>query len=128
MATVKTTLTFNCKGNSYTIKQPTVGKIIDIEMMKAQLTNGNYGRMVGNFNEMSVMSLDMVDMFAHFRILCPEFIKDLQTDNWADLDPFDAVEILKAYNEQFKPWYTSFSEKLVDIWKNTTESLIEDEK
>lgn len=117
------TLIFKVRENEYKIDQPNIGKIIDIEMMKASITNGNYGKMVANLNELSILSLDMVDMFTHFRVLCPQLLNDLSVNNWTDLGAFDAIDILKAYNEQFKPWYDQFSGKLLSAWQATTDSL-----
>lgn len=128
MTKIKKSLTLNVSGNSYEVKQPSVGQIIDIEMMKAQITNGNYGKMIGNFSQMSVMSLDMIDMFAHFKILCPKLLKDLAVENWADLDAFDTMDMFKAYMKQFKPWYSVFSEKLTEVWQSVTDSLVEKEE
>lgn len=121
------TIVFTVRENSYKVEQPNIGQIIDIEMIKAQITGGNYGKMVSNFSRLSILSLDIIDMFAHFKILCPELIEDLKVESWGDLEAFDALDIHKAYKEQFKPWIDSFSEALLKVWDITVNSL-KDEK
>lgn len=121
--TLKPKIVLTVNENSYQVKQPTIGQIIDIEMLKSQITNGNYGRMVGNLNKMSILSLDMVDMFAHFKIMTPELLEDLSVESWLDLGPLDTLDIFNCYIKQFKPWYDPFSTKVLETWQDITDSL-----
>ena len=125
MSTVSNECVFEVGGNSYTVKKPTIGQILDIQTMKAQITRGSYGQIVRNMDDVGIMSLDMVDMIATISSLCPEVIKDLKVDNWDELDPFDILDIYKGYHETVHPWFNKYSKDLTEVWKGITDSLIE---
>jgi hypothetical protein len=123
---LKTSIVLKVQENSYEIKHPTIGQLIDIELLKAQITNGNYGKMVGNLSQSSILSLDMVDTFAHFRIMCPNLLNDLTVENWGDLGSLDSLDLFEAYVKQFKPWYDEFSTHLLERWQSITDSIKSD--
>lgn len=114
-------------GNSYPIKLPNMGQLIEIEMIKAQITNGTYGQIVGNMSALGVMSLDMVDMIATLNVLCPTMLSDMKVDNWAQLDVFDILEIYRGYAESVSPWFKEFSTKVLEVWNKSTDSLTKKE-
>lgn len=124
MSELQKSLQFKVGENSYVVSQPNIGQVIDIEMMKSQITNGNYGKMITNYSKMSILSLDMIDMFAHFKVICPKLLEDLKVDNWSQLDSFDALDLFKAYQGSFKPWFSLYSDKLTKVWEEMTSSLV----
>ena len=116
-------------GNSYPLKRPTMGQILEVQTLKAKLTRGSYGQIVRNMDELGLMSLDIVDMIAVLSILCPEMLDDLKVKSWDDLDAFDVLDIYKGYHESVLPWYQSFTKELTAVWKKVTDSLsVKDEE
>lgn len=128
MSTVSKEIVFSVGGNSYPIKRPTMGQILEIQVMKAQITRGSYGQIVRNMDELGIMSLDFVDMISTLSQLCPDLLADLKVDNWDELDPFDMMDIYRAYTEKVLPWYSKFTSELTALWKKSTDSLTSNEK
>lgn len=95
---------FRVKTNSYTIKFPTVGQFLDIESRRMQLSNGSYSMLLRSALISSGTAMDMIDMAATLSVLCPDLIKDIKAPSLMDLDPFDANELLTAYNTDIKSW------------------------
>ncbi len=111
------TLNFEVKSNSYIIESPTIGQMIQVEQMKSVLSNGQYGALMANRTWTASHSLDTIDCFADLSILCPDLIKSLNVNDWTDLDPLDAAELLKAYKKQFVPWYNAIIEAIKEATK-----------
>lgn len=95
---------FNLKGNSYSVRFPSVNDFIQIESRRMNLTNGTYGYMLQSTLITSGLALDMVDMVATLTVLCPDIIKDLKVNTILELDLIDSKELMTAYNEQVKVW------------------------
>jgi len=113
MTTPSTTpLTINVKGNNYTVERITVGNLMDIEIIKAQLCKGQYGSILSNRTQWSEYTLDNVDMFAHLMSFFPTLITALKVESWEQLDPFDVEELKKIYQEEFVVWFKNFSQVL----------------
>lgn len=92
------------KGKAYELKQPTVGSLMDIEIMKGELTNDRYGSIVRHGTVISNWNLDNVDMFSNLIVLCPDLVKDIKVTNWRDLSLPDIQELKEEYNKTFSPW------------------------
>jgi hypothetical protein len=98
-------LKFEIKGNSYTIKVPNAGDMVDVERLKMVLSNGFYGEM-NRANTVSAQeSLMVIDIQAHFTILCPTLIEDLKCDDMRKLTIEDYQVLKSAYVKQFVPWW-----------------------
>tara|TARA_R100000734_G_C3306965_1_gene97475 strand:+ start:618 stop:1049 length:432 start_codon:yes stop_codon:yes gene_type:complete len=108
-------LSFKVKGNKYDINFPTVAQFIDIESMKSKLSNDTYGSMVKTGTILSVKALDYIDMVSNLTVMIPDLLKDLKTDNYLNLDIFDARELLKAYQSQYAPWMVQWQKILAEI-------------
>ena len=54
MSTVSKEIVFSVGGNSYPIKRPTMGQILEIQTMKARLTRGTYGQIVRKMDDLGI--------------------------------------------------------------------------
>lgn len=104
---------FSVKGNTYKLKMPTMGQLIEIENRKAVFAQNNYGGIVKNKTNLSERSLDMVDMAAYLYTLAPDLIKDLNASSLFELDVMDAKELYDAFKEQVLPWIANIESTLL---------------
>lgn len=105
MSDIKSKPVIDFKSNTYQLKDPNVGSLLDIEMMKAALTGNKYGSIVGHGTVISNWNLDNVDMFSHLMVLCPDLVKDIKADNWREMSIPDSMELMSEYKEKFVPWF-----------------------
>jgi hypothetical protein len=103
-----TELKFEVKGNTYTIKVPTPGDMIDVERRKMVLSGGYYGEMMRTSTISAQESLMLVDIQSHFSVLCPELIKDLKCEDLGSMDIDDYKMLKEAYTKEFVPWWNSW--------------------
>lgn len=90
--------------NSYKVEFPNVGKLQDIERLKAVLSGGMYGSMESNRTMDGQFALDMIDMEAYFTVLIPDLIEDLKVKSFRNLSIEDAVEIKEIFVKQLLPF------------------------
>lgn len=88
--------------NEYEVNLPTVGQYRDIEVYKQILSNGMYTHLVTSATQSSFNTLDIIDIEAVLRVLCPQFIEDLKCEI-KDLGIQDFAEIKKAYKRDVEP-------------------------
>jgi hypothetical protein len=110
-------LTFAVNGNTYTIKVPTAGSMIDIERLKMIYSGGYYSEMMKTLTTTSQESLMVIDIQSHFKILCPKLMEDLKCEDIKKLDIKDYKELRIAYVKQFLPWWN----KWLDLFKGEDE-------
>lgn len=97
----KKSITIKLKENSYEISFPTTGEYIAIQNLKSSLAS-NYDTL--NVDAESQWAKTLVNVSAHFMILCPKMIEDL-TKPIMELSMIESMEIVKVYTEQFRDWY-----------------------
>ena len=105
MNNMQKNLVFNVKGNSYNIEFPTVGQFQTIESLKQVLSKGMYSSLIQTNTVSSNQALDMIDIESYLSVLCPDLIKSLKCDSFSNLGVIDYLELKKAYDEQFVPWW-----------------------
>jgi hypothetical protein len=98
-------LKFEVKGNTYSIKVPTVGDMIGIERMKMALSMGYYNDMMRTSTVSAQESLMIIDIQAHFSILCSQLMTDLKCEDVTKLTAEDYLVLKTAYVKQFTPWW-----------------------
>lgn len=96
------------------VKFPTAGQILDIESLKLAYTNNAYGEMVKAGLQSNAFALDLADMIAHFKVLIPDLVKDIDVKSYTELDAFVAKKLVTVYKKQFLPWY---NELLTELYK-----------
>jgi len=93
------------RGKGYNIPFPNVGQLMDIESFKIAYTNGKYIDMAMSNLKAHGFALDVADTIAYLSVLIPDLRKDLKIDNWRNIDPFVAKELVKIFKADFIPWF-----------------------
>jgi hypothetical protein len=101
-------LKFEVKGNTYTIKVPTAGDMIDVERLKMILSGGYYNEMMRTTTVSAQESLMVIDIQAHFSVLCPKFLEDLKCEDIKKLSIEDYRILKEAYMGKFVPWWNNW--------------------
>lgn len=104
------TLTFVVKENTYSITHPTVGQYFAIESQKSILSGGQYGSMLDSSTEIAYNAIELINIVAILKILCPQFTKDLSINvsRIEDIDAIDFKDVRDVYRENIRPWYDNW--------------------
>ena len=113
MSMIPRAKSFTHKGNSFEVKVPNVGQIIDIETRKSILSQGQYGKLVSFRTKDGEKALDFIDCVATLTVLCPKFVEGLKV-SLLELDSTDMAEVIKDYKDQIDTWLKDL-EKLSNI-------------
>lgn len=106
------TKTLEVLNNSYVINYPNTGNQIDIELLKARISDGNYDTLRFSSNPLFTAQADMIDMIATFSVLVPKLKEDLNVKSFFDLQEEEAEHLLTVYSEQFIPWYVEIKKAI----------------
>ncbi len=90
--------------NSYDIKFPNNGQLVQIEVEKLNMSSGLLKELLANFS--SISSLDaylVISAAATFQVLIPDLNKDLNIGSLLELDMFQSRTITSAY-EEYHEW------------------------
>lgn len=109
-ATPSKELVLRFENNSYTIKFPKTGEFISIEEKK-----GRYGTSITFGDASSYYARLLVNTIATFEVLIPSLVKDLNIKDIFETDLIFAKKLMKAYTEQYLPWYDSWMNILSDF-------------
>lgn len=107
-------ISFEYEGNNYEIHFPNNGQFIDIEKMKAKMTDGFYSEMKSGSGNGFYASL-LVDTISTFSILCKDLLKDLNTKNIFQLSLIQTKPLVDIYKSQYLPWFNEWSILLTDV-------------
>lgn len=111
--------------NEYKVNWPNSGQLIDIQVMRMRLTDGQYMSFeLNSFEPMIRRAKDVADMVSTFGVLVPNLKKDLNVASILDLDHEKTDILLKVYREQYLPWYVQWAQ----ILSNPTEAVEAEEK
>jgi hypothetical protein len=91
-------------GNTYNVKFPNNGQLIDIESRKVQLSGGTQKDLMLSQSPSAAQAFILIETIATFSILIPE-LKDNLNVSILDLDPFRSKELVKQYTKVFYPWF-----------------------
>lgn len=112
--------------NTYVIRVPDGGQMLDIENMKAALTL-YYREMSDKGTVLSNLALDIVDMTAYFSILCPNLIRDLHVPI-SKLSLPDILQLRQSFTEQFIPWWNQWVSLINGVPLMDSEKTPQDEE
>jgi hypothetical protein len=103
-------ISFVVKENTYSISHPTVGQYFDIEAQKSLLSKGQYGSMLDSSTSIAYDAIELINIVAIFKVLCPELIKGLGDKSLRieDIDVIDFKPIRDIYRNEIKPWYDNW--------------------
>lgn len=111
---------FKILENTYEVDFPNTGGLMEIEIMKAQLSRGQYSALAENSTVISSYSRFLIDMIATFTVLFPDLKKDMNVKTISELNPLDSKKLLKVYLGEVLPW--------MNEWFNVLNSDDETEK
>lgn len=89
--------------NSYDIKLPNNGQLIDIERWKIQLTSGTHKDMLFGRGP-SQQAYLITEVIATLSVLIPDLSKDLNVKSLLELDMIMSKQIIKSYEDTIYPW------------------------
>jgi len=104
--------TFKIENNTYDVEFFTTGQLIEIEILKAQLSRNMYsgitdnGTIVGNYSRM------LIDMISTLNVLIPQLKKDMNVKTISELNALDSKKLLKIYIKEIFPWISDWMEIL----------------
>jgi tRNA-dihydrouridine synthase len=116
---IQRTISFTIKDNTYELRIPNNGQLIDIESMKQMLSKGMYRAMNNTGTVNTAAALDIIDMTAMFTVLCPKLVKDLNVTSLLDLDILDSQELIQVYREQVAEWIISWQRLMTQYFEQT---------
>lgn len=112
------------KDNSYEVKFPLVGQFLDIEMLKASLSKGQYGTMFKSGTVDSIYALDMIDTEAYLTVLIPELLDrgdekgDLKVKSFRELGIKDMLELKDIFKKQILPFIDEIRDLIHKTYTN----------
>lgn len=89
------------ENNTYEVKVPTVGQLIDIENMKVSIAN--YG--IDTRKESGAYASLLNEAIASFSVLIPALKKDLTLPSLFSMNLVQSKKIARVYTKEFKPWF-----------------------
>ena len=114
-------ISFELKGNTYSIKFPNVGQILDIEVLKSSLAKGFYSSMQATLNRDSQFALDVVDCQAYLTVLCPQLMKDLKVP-FQELQIEEVIEIRSIFVDKILPFIKQWRDIIANIGKEKSDN------
>lgn len=89
---------------------PTVAQKLEIEARKLIFSNNLYGDIARSAHNTGNKLLDTIDAFTYFSVCCPDL--KLKIDDFKNMTEITSVLFVKAFKEQFWPWYSNIEEEL----------------
>jgi hypothetical protein len=120
---MKRTVTLTIKGNSYNVDYPNTGQQIDVELLKAKITEGQYDALRFSASIACQQQADKIDMIATFSVVIPQLKNDINTDSLFKLSEEESDQLTEVYNKQYLPWYR----EIKDAIKNPKAALSDQE-
>jgi hypothetical protein len=96
------------QSNSYLIKFPTNGQLIDIESRKSLFSSGTYSSLMRSTLLSAGDALDLIDMISTLSVTCPKLMGDLRVDSLMDLTPIQTIVLVKEFKEKYVPWFNGW--------------------
>lgn len=109
---MKRTVTLTIKGNSYNVDYPNTGQQIDVELLKAKITEGQYDALRFSASVVCQQQADKIDMIATFSVVLPQLKKDINTDSLFKLSEEESDQLTEVYNKQYLPWYQEIKDAI----------------
>ncbi len=117
---IERTKTFTIGQKHFSVTFPNVGQIIDMESLKQGLSSNRYGQMAASGIASNYYALDLIDMIAFYKILCPEVTQHFDIKNYADLSMEKAQELLEPFKKKLQPWYIKTLNEIQSVGMNGT--------
>lgn len=108
--TPKSEIVLNIGENSYKLKFPDTGQLIDLEQAKSRLNPPR------NQTTSAIWAYNLAIAIETFSILIPDLQKDMNVKDFYKLSAQESSELVKVYVKVFKPWYDAWMEIISDIF------------
>lgn len=110
MSTPQKKIAITVLSNSYEITYPTVGQLLDIDIIKSQLSGGRYEQLKYSMEPAFVRSAKRIDVTAYFNVLVPDLRKDIlagksNTNSILNLSVEEFAVLEEVYDSVFLPWF-----------------------
>jgi hypothetical protein len=105
------TIDLSIWGNTYTCKFPTTREYMTIQINRAKITSSYYESLKFLESDGIVASV-IADMIAHFTVLLPTLLKDLNVENIIDLPMDKVIELCWIYTDTYRPFYDGIMETI----------------
>lgn len=105
---------FEFGGETYQVKYPDNGQIMDIEANKVSLSSGKYldWLRMGTVSGTAINALNICDMVATLTVLVPTLKKRLRVESLLRLTPIQTRKLSKAFAQTILPWLNAWDEAL----------------
>ncbi|MBV7533756.1 hypothetical protein [Chitinophaga sp. sic0106] len=100
--------------NDYTINYPNTGQLIDIDVLKAQFSGGNYEKLKYSYDAGFLRSAVTIDAVATFNVLLPQLKDDLTVKSLFALDRDKMEMVLNEYISKVVPWFEQWDQLLAN--------------
>ena len=108
----KNEIVINIGDNSYTVKFPDTGQLIDIEQAKASVPTPR------NQTTSALWAYNLAISIETFKILIPKLEEDLNIKNIYKLSLIESQKLVEAYLKQFKPWFDGWMDLISNIFED----------
>lgn len=98
--------------NTYEVGFPNTGEFIDIEVLKAKISQENYSGLIFNPQSNAKYATLLVDMIAVFNVMIPELKNDLNVKHILSMSMVESKQLVSAYQKQYMPFFESWIEVL----------------
>lgn len=97
------TISIKVDENSYVIKYPNTGQMLQVEDMKRSITKNYDSLIIGN-TLASQTAVYTTDMIAFLSTCCPTLKADLKVETFSELDAVINKKLLTLYIKEIYPW------------------------
>lgn len=108
------------QGRTYTTSYPTVGQMIDIQVVEKQLSRGTAKDLLISGMGKDIDAYLYITTFAHMSVLFPTLKSDAKVKTLLDLSLEDFQELVDVYTDEIQPWLQEWEEKIKERLQKTT--------
>jgi hypothetical protein len=108
------------QGRTYTTSYPTVGQMIDIQVVEKQLSRGTAKDLLISGMGKDIDAYLYITTFAHMSVLFPTLKSDAKVKTLLDLSLEDFQELVDVYMDEIQPWLQEWEEKIKERLQKAT--------
>lgn len=108
------------QGRTYTTSYPTVGQMIDIQVVEKQLSRGTAKDLLISGMGKDIDAYLYITTFAHMSVLFPTLKGDTKVKTLLDLSLEDFQELVDVYTDEIQPWLQEWEEKIKERLQKAT--------
>ena len=108
------------QGRTYTTSYPTVGQMIDIQVVEKQLSRGTAKDLLISGMGKDIDAYLYITTFAHMSVLFPTLKGDAKVKTLLDLSLEDFQELVDVCTDEIQPWLQEWEEKIKERLQKAT--------